>query len=131
MDSFVKRIKKLIKSCDCDYKCNAKRFKQNFKNWTSRNNHIDKFIQGTQLSDHNCDGCEALEWIPYDRLYDIKCVTESEFGKVYRANWADGYINKWDNYNQNWERDEPNMIVILKILINPASITSEFINKVW
>ncbi|GET64782.1 kinase-like domain-containing protein [Rhizophagus irregularis DAOM 181602=DAOM 197198] len=23
--------------CDCDYECNAKRFKRNFKNWTSDN----------------------------------------------------------------------------------------------
>ncbi|GBB88955.1 hypothetical protein RclHR1_15580002 [Rhizophagus clarus] len=30
--------------------CNAKRFKQNFKNWTSGNDSIDKFIQDTQLS---------------------------------------------------------------------------------
>jgi hypothetical protein len=130
MDFFNKKIKKLIKSCDCDRKCNARRFKQNFKNWTSGNNRIDKFIQSTQLSDHNYDRCQALEWILYNRFHKIRCIAEEEFDKVYRANWIDGYINKWDNDNQNWERYEPNMFVILKILNNPASITSGFINEV-
>ncbi|RIA81093.1 kinase-like domain-containing protein [Glomus cerebriforme] len=53
--------------------CNAKRFQQNFKNWTS-----------------------------------------GGFGKVYKANWIDGRINKWDDENQNWERLLPNMDVALK-----------------
>jgi hypothetical protein len=115
----------------CIHVCYSIHFQQNFKNWTSGNDDIDKFIQGTQLSVHN-NVSSALEWIPYDKLYDIKCVTKSEFGKEYRANWIDGRINKWDNYNQNWERNEPYIFVILKILINPVSIiTSEFINKVW
>ena len=50
--------------------CNAKRFRQNFKNWTSGNIDIDKFIQHTQLSATN--RYKVLEWIPYDRFYDIK-----------------------------------------------------------
>ena len=44
-----------------DYKwcnsCNAKRFQQNFQNWTSGNDDIDKFIQLTQLS--------ATNWVKY------------------------------------------------------------------
>jgi hypothetical protein len=112
----------------CNYICNAIHFQQNFKNWTSGNNNIDKFIQGTQLL--VCYTNKALEWIPYNKLYNIKYVTESEFGKEYRANWIDGYIIYWGNSGQNWKRGEPNMFVILKILNNPASITSEFINKV-
>ncbi|RIA87821.1 hypothetical protein C1645_827244 [Glomus cerebriforme] len=42
------------------YWCNtrhAKRFQQNFKNWSS-----------------------VLEWIHYDRFYDIKCIAKSGFG---------------------------------------------------
>jgi hypothetical protein len=132
MGSLINSIKKLIKSCDCDCdrECNAKRFKQSFKNWNSGNNHINTFIQNTQLSDHNYYGCQALEWIPYDRFCDIKYVTEGEFDKVYRANWVDGCINKWDVDNQDWIRNKPNMFVILKVLNDPASITSEFINEV-
>ena len=33
--------------------CNAKHFEQNFKNWTSDNDDIDKFIQHIRLSVNN------------------------------------------------------------------------------
>ena len=58
---------------ECNSICYAKRFQKNFKNWTSGNNDIDKFIQDTQLSVHDDDNTEkALEWIPYGRFYNIK-----------------------------------------------------------
>ena len=47
----------------CDKICRAKRFQQNFKNWTSGNSDIDKLIQDTQLGH---DLREPLEWMPYD-----------------------------------------------------------------
>src|SRR5688500_12801385 len=75
---------------ECTYICNAMHFQQNFENWTSGNNFMDKLIQDTQLSAH-VDVREALEWISYDRLYDIKYIVEDEFGKTYGANWIDGY----------------------------------------
>ncbi|RIA81551.1 hypothetical protein C1645_836831 [Glomus cerebriforme] len=52
--------------------CNAKHFQQNFKKWTSGNDDIDKFIQDTQLS--ATIWYKALEWIPYDRFYDIEYI---------------------------------------------------------
>ena len=39
----------------------------------------------------------SLEWIPYDRFYDIKYIAKGEFGEVYRANWIDGYISYWSD----------------------------------
>jgi hypothetical protein len=116
----------------CNIVCNSIYFQRNFKNWTSGNNDIDKFIQSTQLSAHE-KVSDVLEWIPYIRFYDIKYVTKSESGKLYIANWIDGHIkyqNSWDNNNKNWKRQNSNMYVILKILNNPASILSEFISKV-
>jgi hypothetical protein len=110
----------------CNDMCNSIRFLY-FTKWTSGNNDIDKFIQSTQLSAHDYVK-KALEWIPCNRLCNI--IECNEFNKVYKANWIDGCINKWDYYNQDWKRNEPNMFVILKVLNNPASITSEFINKV-
>jgi hypothetical protein len=116
----------------CEDTCYTIHFQHNFKNWTSGNHYIDKFIQSTQLSAHK-RVTDALEWIPYDRFHNIIYITK---GKMYRANWIDGcirqsrYQNSWDNNNQNWKRDEPNMFVILKILNNLAIITSDFINKV-
>ena len=109
--------------------CNAIRFQQNFDNWTSGNNDIDKFIQDSQLSSHY-GASSPLEWIPYDRFYDVKYIAKGGFGKVYRANWIDGCINYWNNYNQNWKRKGQNMFVILKSLNDPTNITSEFINEV-
>ena len=67
----------------CKYTCNAIYFQQTFDNWTSGNNDIDKFIQNTQLLAHGYMP-ESLEWISYDRFYDIKYITNGGFGKVYR-----------------------------------------------
>ena len=114
---------------ECNYKCDANRFRQNFKNWTSGNSDIDKFIQDTQLLAHN-DLPKALEWIPYDRFYDIKYIAEGEFGKVYRANWIDGFIDEWDNKYQNWKRRSQNKYVALKSLNNSKNVTLEFMNEV-
>jgi hypothetical protein len=83
----------------CKNMCGSIYFQQNFKNWTSGNNEVDKFIQNTQLSVHN-NISDALEWIPYERFCEIKYIAEDEFG-VYRANWIDGNISYWDYYNQN------------------------------
>jgi hypothetical protein len=125
-------VKKLIKSCDCDrvgIECNAKRFKQNFKNWTSGNKRIDRIIQNNQLSAHyHAD--KVIEWISYDRFFDIKY---SSSDKVYKANWIDGRIDKWDNKDQNWKRKDQNMFVILKNLnssIKIKNITLKSLNKV-
>ncbi|EXX74577.1 hypothetical protein RirG_049770 [Rhizophagus irregularis DAOM 197198w] len=115
----------------CNKVCNSMHFQQTFIDWTSGNNDIDKFIQDTQLSDAHDDVKKALEWIPYDRLYDVKYITKNdEFGKVYRANWIDGRLNEWNDKNQNWEREDQNMFVILKNLNNPAIVTSKYIDKV-
>ena len=117
-------LNKKCKKCNCI--CNAIYFQQNFKNWTSSNNDIDKFIQDSQLSEHTKYVENALEWIPYNRFYDIKYIAEGEFGK---ANWIDGKIVKWNYESQNWKRENPNIFVILKSLNNLTNITSE-INKV-
>ena len=115
-----------------DYKwckaCNAKHFQQNFSKWSSGNVDIDKFIQETQLSANNFSG--VLEWIPYDRFYDIEYIAKGGFGKVYRANWIDGYINYWDIKNQNWKRHNSNKLVALKSLNNSKNVTLEFLNEV-
>ncbi|GET59452.1 kinase-like domain-containing protein [Rhizophagus irregularis DAOM 181602=DAOM 197198] len=108
--------------------CNVKHFQQNFKNWTSGNNDIDKFIQDNQLS-ANFYG-QVLEWIPYNKLYDIEYIAKGGFGKVYRAKWIDGFIGYWDNINENWERHNSDGFVALKSLNNSENVTLEFINEI-
>ena len=117
----------IIENCWCKT-CNAIHFQQKFKNWTSGNVDIDKFIQEAQLSTKNWD--KVLEWIPYDRFYDIEYIAKGGFGKVYRANWIDGRIWNWDIKNQNWERAFSHEFVALKSLNNSKNVTLEFLNEV-
>ncbi|PKB96537.1 hypothetical protein RhiirA5_434662, partial [Rhizophagus irregularis] len=135
MSSFIDGIRKITNSSHinpdekicktCNYKCCTKRFQQNFKSWTSDNNYIDKFIQDTQLSAHR-DVKKALEWIPYNKLYNIKHIEEN----CYVANWIDGNILCWDRKNQIWIRRDQKMIVKLKKLNNPKAITLEFMDEI-
>ncbi|RIA93986.1 kinase-like domain-containing protein, partial [Glomus cerebriforme] len=69
-------------------------------------------------------------WIPYDRFYNIKYIAKGGFGKVYKANWIDGFIVYWDNKSRNWKRNGSNKYVALKSLNNSKNITSEFINEI-
>ena len=117
----------ICEKCSCA--CNSIHFQQNFKNWTSGNDDIDKFIRDAQLLTNNCH--KVLEWIPYDRFYDVKYIAKGGFGKVYRANWIDGYIDKWDIKNQNRKRHNPNKFVALKSLNISNNITLEFLNEVY
>jgi hypothetical protein len=120
----------LNKKCKkCNEICYAIHFQHNFINWTSGNNDIDKFIQDSQLSVHdNYKITEALEWMPYDRFYNIKHISKT---KMYEANWIDGYIIDWDSKYQNWVRENQNMIVELKSINILKNITLEFMNEVF
>jgi hypothetical protein len=108
--------------------CNAKHFQQDFKNWTSGNENIDKFIQDTQLLANNSE--KVLEWIPYDKFYSIEYIAKGGFGKVYRAKWIDGFITNWDNKKHNWKRICQNKDVALKSLNNSKNVTMEFLKEV-
>src|ERR671929_14993 len=69
------------------YWCRICNFQRNFKNWTSGNNDIDKFIQKTQLKAR--EFYEILEWIEYDRFENFNLLDWSE--KLYNLHYiADG-----------------------------------------
>ncbi|GBB88558.1 hypothetical protein RclHR1_01510009 [Rhizophagus clarus] len=112
----------------CNQVCDAIHFQQNFESWTSGNDNIDKFIQNTQLSTH-CNVSRALEWIPHGKFNNIEYIAKGGFGKVYKANWIDGHIDKWNNINQNWKRRDENMFVALKSLDHSKNITLKFMNE--
>ncbi|CAB4435096.1 unnamed protein product [Rhizophagus irregularis] len=57
--------------------CNAKRFKDNFKNWTSGNKHIDEFIQQSQLNAVHYR--TFLEWIPFEKFQNVTYIAEGGF----------------------------------------------------
>ena len=107
--------------------CNAKRFQQDFPNWTSGNIYIDNFIQESQLNAK--DPFEVLEWIPYNRLTNIKYLAKGGFSTVYKARRLDGYITDWDYNNKQWYR-YGNCSVAIKSLNNSSNINEEFLNEV-
>ena len=82
--------------------CYSKKFQQNFGNWTSGNEHVDKFIQEAQLNVRFL--FELLEWIPYNRLRNIQYLAQGGFSTVYKAIWLDGLILSWDYEKQQWKR---------------------------
>ena len=125
--------------------CNAKRFQQDFHKWTSGNKFIDKFIQESQLNAKRT--FYILEWIPYNRLTNVKYLDKGGFSTVYKAIWLDGPIDKWDYGNSRWKRwaygididsdeDDNNISkikgyeVVLKSLDNSSNLNDEFLNEV-
>jgi hypothetical protein len=74
--------------------CNSERLKTNFKNWTSGNKNIDELIQQSQLNALHHTKC--LKWIPFNNFKYITYITRGGFGKIYSADWLEGYIEFWD-----------------------------------
>ncbi|CAB4441447.1 unnamed protein product [Rhizophagus irregularis] len=107
--------------------CNAKRFKDNFKNWTSGNKDIDEFIQQSQLNAVHF--LRYLEWIPFKNFKNITYITRGGFGKIYSTEWSEGFILEWDIENQKWKRFS-NIKVALKSLDNSSCISTEFLNEI-
>ncbi|CAB4422633.1 unnamed protein product [Rhizophagus irregularis] len=114
--------------------CNTKYVQQNFKNWTSGNHEVDKFIQKTQLKAKNY--YDVLEWIEYDRFENVEYLTKGGFGTIYKAIWKDGRIDSWDFENNKWTRSKyycreyENYPVVLKCLHNSQDITSNFLREI-
>ena len=107
--------------------CNAKRFTENFKTWTSGNKDIDEFIQHSQLN--AVYYTKYLEWIPFEKFQNVTYITRGGFGKIYSAVWPEGCIDYWDIENQKWNRFA-NCNVALKSLDNSFDISADFLNEV-
>ena len=108
--------------------CNAKRFKENFKNWTSGNKDIDELIQHSQLNATYYGNC--LEWIPFKEFQNVTYIAKGGFGKIYSANWSEGFIMYWDIENQEWIRMLGGDLFVLKSLDSSSDISIEFLNEV-
>ncbi|CAB4477156.1 unnamed protein product [Rhizophagus irregularis] len=107
--------------------CNAKRLKENFKNWTSGNKNIDEFIQQSQLNAFAFVKC--LEWIPFENFENVTYLTRGGFSKIYSADWPEGNIGHWDIENQEWVRSSKK--VALKSLNNSSNnISNDFLNEI-
>ncbi|GBB91323.1 hypothetical protein RclHR1_18540002 [Rhizophagus clarus] len=107
--------------------CNAKRFTDNFKNWTSGNKDIDEFIKQSQINAVYYTKC--LEWIPFENFQNINYIAEGGFGKIYSAQWPEGHIKYWDIKNQKWNRYSFSKYA-LKSLKNSFDICSNFLKEI-
>ncbi len=105
--------------------CNAKRFQQDFPNWTSVNEFIDGFIRETQLNAQRRN--QVLEWIPYNRFKNVKYLDKGGFGAVYEVIWLDGPIQWFDDVK--WSRNN-NRTMALKNLNKSSNLSEEFLNEV-
>ncbi|EXX74126.1 Rad53p [Rhizophagus irregularis DAOM 197198w] len=130
-------INGLCKECKqpraSDSWCQCK-FQQNFKNWTSGNYEVDKFIQKIQLkASHRL---YVLEWIEYDRFENVEYLAMGGFGTIYKAIWKDGFIESWDYENNKWKRMKiwyrkyEKFPVVLKCLHNSQDIASDFLREI-
>ncbi|GBC08323.1 hypothetical protein RclHR1_08020006 [Rhizophagus clarus] len=105
--------------------CYSKKFQQKFGSWTSGNEHIDKFIQDSQLSARS--KLDLLEWIPYDRLRNIKYLTQGGFSTIYDAVWLDG-LKHWEYYEEQYFLDKL-VEQVLKNLNDSSNIHEDFLNE--
>src|SRR5436305_13926 len=106
--------------------CNAKRFRDNFKNWTSGNKNIDELIQQSQLNAVHNSKC--LEWIPFEKFQNFIYIAKGGFGEIYSAKWPEGYIDSWNIEHRKWERKPIN--VVLKNLDYSSNISTDLLNEV-
>ena len=104
-----------------------KLFQQNFNKWTSGNKSIDEFIQEIQLNAIYTS--QILEWIPYNKLKNIKYLDKGGFSTIYEAIWLDGPFKKWD-YNEKKLIRHNNQIVAIKSLNESSNLSNEFLNEV-
>ncbi|EXX57640.1 kinase-like domain-containing protein [Rhizophagus irregularis DAOM 181602=DAOM 197198] len=91
------------------------------------NKDINELIQYSQLNAVYFLKC--FEWIPFENLQNVTYITRGGFGKIYSAEWPEGYIWYWDIENQKWERVK-NCKVALKSLDNSSEICTDFINEI-
>ncbi|RIA79354.1 kinase-like domain-containing protein [Glomus cerebriforme] len=114
--------KKICQDCNneslaityCEY-CIRIYLEEKFSTWTSKNDEIDNLIQKCQ--NKSLAPNRIVEWIPYNRLKDIKYFTKGGCSEIFMATWIDGYFNEWDPKEKRLKRAGTHE-VILKILKN-------------
>jgi hypothetical protein len=111
-------------NCSLCNQCLINQLKDNFKNWTSRNEKVDEFIRMRQLaiSKHSDT---VFEWIPYDKFININEKGKSGFDI---AIWKDGPLY-YSLPCSKYKRKLNNNKVLLKYWYNLQNI-NVFLNEV-
>src|SRR5689334_9334668 len=74
--------KECLATLYCEY-CVRNYLKAKFSNWTSGNSDVDNLIQKCQIE--TLAPNSIVEWIPYNRLKNIKYLTKGGFSEIYTA----------------------------------------------
>ncbi|RHZ85265.1 hypothetical protein Glove_67g129 [Diversispora epigaea] len=85
----------------CEF-CIRKYLENNFGNWTSGNNEINKLIQECQQK--TVVPHKVIEWIEYDRIENVEHLAEGGYATIYTAFWKDGGYEEWNSKSQILER---------------------------
>jgi hypothetical protein len=116
---------KCLATLYCEF-CVRNYLKANFSNWTSGNSDIDNLIQKCQME--TLMPYVVVEWIPYDKLQNIKYLTKGGFSEIYTADWINGAYEEWDSKKQQLIRF--GCKVILKELENVESANRSWFEEV-
>ncbi|RIB15176.1 kinase-like domain-containing protein [Gigaspora rosea] len=97
--------------------------------WTSGHKNIDNCMKTFQLRALRYE--DAIEWIPFNRLLEVKKIGEGGFGSVYSATWLDGIRQKVEKINDdNHKRArETSSIVALKTLASSKENNNDFLKE--
>jgi hypothetical protein len=108
----------------CDPRCMM-------EGWTSGDFNIDKFIKNTIYNVRHDVSGTFLEWVPFNRITDIKQIGEGGFSKVYSATWMDGKSSYKERNDGTWEKlsSEP-VKIALKKLNGSQNISADYLSKV-
>ncbi|RIB20888.1 hypothetical protein C2G38_1152820 [Gigaspora rosea] len=100
-----------------------------------------KVVQQITNADKNIEDCikefqlrttafeKVIEWIPFNRLRNIKVIGQGGFGKVYSAIWLDGKRMVEGDISVGYVRFRKKCEVALKTLPGSQSISSCFLNE--
>ncbi|EXX76800.1 Ipl1p [Rhizophagus irregularis DAOM 197198w] len=116
----------------CEY-CIRNHLKSKFLNWSSGNNNIDNLIQKCQMEILHPQ--MIIEWIPFNKLQNIKCLTKDGYSDIYTADWIGGCYKEWDIKIRQLKRVErpgiQNLItkVVLKKLENIESANQSWFDE--
>ncbi len=121
--------KECLATLYCEY-CVRNYLKANFSNWTSGNNNIDNLIRECQMKTLLPE--KVVEWIPYNRLKNIKYLTKGGYSKIYTAEWINGRYFEWDSKKQQLMREceFKAQRVILKRLENVENANQNWLEEV-
>ena len=115
-DKYLNFSYQWCKSCQLSY------LKNNFTNWSSGNENIDKLIQEMQLKINDYRD-SVFKWIPYNQFNNIKTIGMGGFATIYSAMWTDNPLHIKKKH-RNLRK------IALKHLHNSQNITDEFVNEV-